>query len=107
MTIAREMLIFGCSYPKYTQKFLKIVYLKNIEMPYYIYENWVAEKKAVIHKGSCAHCNDGQGCHQHIYENKNDKWHGPFDTYEEAKNFANTLKNRTVRPCGKCHPDKD
>jgi len=73
-------------------------------MQYYVYENWVAEKKAVIHKGSCGSCNDGQGCHQHIRGEENGKWHGPYDTYPEAKTFANTLRNRNVRPCGKCHP---
>ncbi len=25
-------------------------------MTYYVYENWVAEKKARVHKGSCSHC---------------------------------------------------
>ena len=76
-------------------------------MQYYIYEHWTTEKKAVIHKGSCGNCNYGQGCHQHIRGELNGKWHGPFDTYEKARTFANTLKNRPVRPCGNCHPDKD
>jgi len=29
---------------------------------FYIYENWQAgPHKAVIHRGSCGHCNNGQG----------------------------------------------
>lgn len=30
-------------------------------MSFYIYENWQADDKAVIHKGSCSFCNEGEG----------------------------------------------
>jgi hypothetical protein len=32
-------------------------------MAYCDYENWIAEYKAVIHKGTCGNCNEGKGCH--------------------------------------------
>ena len=67
-------------------------------MEFYIYENWVAEQKAVIHIGSCGYCNYGQGCHINIRGNRNGKWHGPFYSLEEAKNAAKNT-GRPVRPC--------
>lgn len=69
---------------------------------YYIYENWIAEKKAVIHKSNCTFCNEGQGTGRNKLKNKNGKWHGSFDTYEEAKKIADSLKDREVRNCGFC-----
>ena len=69
---------------------------------YYIYENWTAEKKAVIHKSNCSYCNDGEGTKQGNATNLNGKWHGGFDNYEEALRVANSLENREVRKCGFC-----
>ena len=46
-------------------------------MDYYFYENWTAEKKAVIHVGSCGNCKDGKGCHENPLGNLNGQWHGP------------------------------
>ena len=57
-------------------------------MSYYVYENWIAEKKAVIHKGSCGNCKDGMGCHENPLGNKNGKWSSPFKSIEEAQRFA-------------------
>jgi len=71
-------------------------------MSYYIYENWVAEKKAVIHRSECGFCKSGSGIHENIHGEKNGKWHGPFDTYSKAKKFADNLKNRNVRNCSFC-----
>ncbi|TRZ78006.1 MAG: hypothetical protein D4R93_00875 [Deltaproteobacteria bacterium] len=59
---------------------------------YYIYENWTAENKAVIHKGSCGFCNDGTGCHLNPLGPKNGKWHGPFKTLQEAETAARATK---------------
>ena len=39
-------------------------------MRYYVYENWTAEHKAVIHKGTCRYCNEGQGCQENSLGNK-------------------------------------
>ena len=47
-------------------------------MAFWVYENWTAEQKAVIHKGSCGYCKEGRGCHEHKLANRNGKWHGPF-----------------------------
>lgn len=73
-------------------------------MFYYVYENWVAEKKAVIHKESCSFCNNGEGIHQNIHGEKNGKWHGPFDKYAIAKEFAQSLRNRVAKVCSFCRP---
>src|SRR5215469_8736750 len=51
---------------------------------FYIYENWQAgPRKAVIHKGSCGHCNDGNGV-SGGYDPKHAKWHGPFESLAAA-----------------------
>jgi hypothetical protein len=57
-------------------------------MTYYIYENWIAENKAVIHRGSCGNCKEGKGCHENPLGNKNGKWSPPFKSIEEAERFA-------------------
>jgi len=66
-------------------------------MDYYVYENWTAEKKAVIHKGLCGNCNDGKGCHPNPLGNRNGKWHGPFNTLEEAESAARGTRRRIRR----------
>ena len=70
-------------------------------MRYYVYENWTAEHKAVIHKGTCRYCNEGQGCQENSLGNKNGKWHGPFDSFEKAGSAAENT-GRPVRPCSRC-----
>ncbi len=57
-------------------------------MSYWIYENWTAENKTVIHDGSCGYCNNGNGCHANPLGNKNGKWHGPFGTVTAAEAAA-------------------
>ena len=61
---------------------------------YWIYENWVAENKAVIHVGTCRHCNDGAGHGTNVRGNRNGRWSGPFATLEQAQAAA----VRTGRP---------
>lgn len=81
----------------------------NSNMKYYIYENWVAEKKAVIHRSDCGFCQNGQGIHENPLGEKNGKWHGPFDSYQEARaeaNKLNSLKGRDVRSCNICKPEE-
>jgi len=75
-------------------------------MQYYIYENWVAEKKAVIHREDYPFCNGGRGIHQNIHGNRNGQWHGPFSHFEDANNFAKSLKDRAIRECIFCKRDK-
>lgn len=65
-------------------------------MTFYVYENWTAEQKAVIHAGSCGYCRDGRGCHVNPLGDRNGKWHGPFNTIEEAEEKAR-LTGRPVR----------
>jgi hypothetical protein len=57
-------------------------------MSYYVYENWTAERKAVIHRGSCGHCKEGQGCHDNPLGNRNGQWHGRFRSVQEAERAA-------------------
>ena len=39
----------------------------------------------MIHGGSCRNCNEERGCHENPLGNRNGKWHGPFDSLEDAK----------------------
>lgn len=71
---------------------------------YYIYENWRAEKKAVIHNGSCGMCNNGKGIHLSA-SNQNGKWHGPFGTFDSAIVVANGLQDRKTKFCKLCIGD--
>ncbi|WP_156964360.1 hypothetical protein [Clostridium sulfidigenes] len=40
---------------------------------YYVYENWRAEKKDVIHKGDCRLCNEGNGTGKNTLGESNGK----------------------------------
>ena len=57
-------------------------------MNYYVYENWTAENKTVIHRDSCGNCKEGRGSHKNPLKNKNGKWSPPFKSIEEAERFA-------------------
>jgi hypothetical protein len=63
-------------------------------MNYWVYENWVAESKAVIHAGECALCNDGAGTGRNTQGTLNGKWHGPFESPDRAEIGA----HQTGRP---------
>jgi hypothetical protein len=65
-------------------------------MTFYVYENWTAENKAVIHRSTCGSCNNGRGCHQNPFGNRNGMWHGPFVSETEAQTAAERT-GRTVR----------
>ena len=69
---------------------------------YWVYENWVAEKKAVVHRADCGFCRDGQGSHPNKLGNKNGCWHGPFADYQSAYDAAVNLEDRVVRDCARC-----
>lgn len=64
-------------------------------MTYWVYENWRAESKAVIHRSDCGRCNDGRGCHGSVSKQQG-QWLGPFDTLVDAKAKADATK-RPVR----------
>ena len=63
-------------------------FVRGENMTYYIYRNWTAEKKAVIHKANCSHCNNGKGKRDNIRGDKNGAWSQEYKTYEEAKQIA-------------------
>jgi len=72
-------------------------------MNYWVYENWVAERKAVIHVADCGHCKDGRGCHPNPHGNANGRWIGPFKSMSQAK-LAAKGTGKPVRShscCGK------
>jgi hypothetical protein len=58
-------------------------------MRYWVYENWTAEKKAVVHAAGCGNCKDGRGCHQIVRGSRNGRWLGPFNTLVDAQAAAN------------------
>lgn len=65
-------------------------------MDYWVYENWTAENKAVIHRASCGHCKDGKGCHPKPLGNKNGQWLGPRNSLAAARKEARAT-GRPVR----------
>jgi len=65
-------------------------------MTYYVYENWTAEHKAVIHRATCGNCNEGRGCHKNVLGERNGRWLGPFHTLDEADRAA-AATQRPVR----------
>lgn len=70
---------------------------------YYVYENWQAgPHKAKVHFAHCSFCNHGQGTGRGV-DGLHGKWHGPFDTIDEANEFARQTGGR-VSPCGICNP---
>jgi hypothetical protein len=69
---------------------------------YYIYENYTAEKKVVIHKGECNYCNNGKGTGRNTEGDKNGRWHGGYSTYEEAKAKSKLFIDRKYKECGHC-----
>lgn len=86
--------------------------LKNTNRPalvhrgprdYYVYYNWqVTPRKAKIHLGSCSFCNWGKGTSRGT-PGRNGKWHGPFDTFDKAHQFA-LQTGGEVSNCGHCAP---
>lgn len=72
-----------------------------IEIAYLVYENWQADKKAVVHKNTCAFLKDGLERLQD-YSAPNDRWFGYFNSLNEAIAFASLLPNRQLILCGHC-----
>ena len=67
---------------------------------FYIYENWQAgPHKAVLHRGSCSFCKDGQGLSGGS-DPKHGKWHGPFDTLLNARRSQLGLDVAVRKECG-------
>ena len=71
-------------------------------MAYYIYENWQAgPHKAVLHVGECGHCKEGRG-RAGGYDPSHAKWHGPFESLEEARREQQRLRVDLRKECGAC-----
>lgn len=62
--------------------------LIKVLMVFWVYENWIAESKAVIHGADCAFCNNGAGAGRNTRGAKNGKWHGPFPSLDDAETAA-------------------
>lgn len=72
-------------------------------MKFYIYENWRAHGHTMrIHVGSCSFCRDGTGIHRET-RGGNGKWHGPFDSYQNARSIADRSQAQ-VSDCRFCSP---
>lgn len=74
-------------------------------MAYYIYENWRAWRhKAIIHRGSCGHCNNGQGRNEGNYDPNNGAWHGPYADLQEAQEAQEEMPVEVHDKCRVCRP---
>lgn len=70
---------------------------------FWAYENWRAHgHRATVHRGDCGACNHGRGVHGGG-QTPNGKWHGPFDSADEARSEAGR-QGAQVRDCGLCRP---
>lgn len=76
-------------------------------MNFWIYENWRAANKTVIHKATCVFCKNGQGFRKENNTEQNGKWHGPFSTLDEAKIGAKKLNRKENLLCEVCNPSQD
>lgn len=69
---------------------------------FHVYENWQAgPRKAVIHRGSCGHCNDGKG-RAGGFDHRHAQWHGPFETLAAAQEYSHGLPGVTARKRCRC-----
>ena len=54
---------------------------EGIASEYWVYENWTAEHKAVVHAGACGFCKHGHGTDRRKPRgDANGKWYGPYPT---------------------------
>lgn len=77
------------------------------KMNFWIYENWQAANKTVIHKATCIYCNNGQGTGKEINKGQNGKWIGPFTSFNDAKLGAAKLKRKENLLCNVCNLSQD
>lgn len=71
-------------------------------MTFYVYENWRADDKAVVHRADCSFCNSGKGTVRGTLGDVNGKWHGPFESEEKALRYAESLHREKTGCCGIC-----
>lgn len=75
-------------------------------MTFYVYENWRADDKTVVHCADCRYCNHGKGIGTGTRGDDNGKWHGEFKTFDEAKKFALSLNREMNNFCSVCKPQE-
>lgn len=75
--------------------------MENNDNTYIVYENWQADKKAVVHKGTCGYAKDGHS-RLNDYIAPNDRWFGYFHSADSAIAFASLLPRRNLKLCGHC-----
>jgi 4-hydroxy-tetrahydrodipicolinate synthase len=69
---------------------------------FFIYENWVAgPHKIVLHRGTCGQCSHGKG-RPSGHDVNHARWHGPYATLPEAREFAHTMTGVLIRSECKC-----
>jgi hypothetical protein len=71
-------------------------------MPFYVYDNWTIDK-AIVHRGECTFCKDGQGLHG-TGPTKNSQWHGPYPSAGEALAKAKSCSRARTDGCSVCGP---
>lgn len=69
---------------------------------YYVYENWQASDKAIVHRGSCPFCNNGQGTGRGTEGTAHGKWHGSFESEDGAFTYAISLQRDITNKCKRC-----
>ena len=52
---------------------------------------------AVIHVGTCSHCNNGNGVQRNPLGNKNGRWLSPFDTLIAAEEAARATRRQVQK----------
>lgn len=67
---------------------------------YWVYESW-PHNKAIIHKGECLYCQNGQN-RQGTRSDKDGAWRGPFLHPEKAVTAARATKRKINRHCRHC-----
>lgn len=69
-------------------------------MNYYVHED-NKNKKVRVHVGRCNYCREGKGM-PHFPQDSDKRWHGPYDTLEDAQALASTLQVKDRRTCVHC-----
>ena len=69
---------------------------------FFVYENWLAgPHKIVLHRGSCGQCNHGKG-RPAGHDANHARWHGPYRSLAEARDYARQLPGVLIRSECKC-----
>ncbi len=69
---------------------------------YFIYESWVGgPHKAQLHRSSCGQCNHGKG-RPPGHDPNQSRWHGPYQTLQEARDASHQLAGVLIRSECKC-----